>query len=50
MKLSPAQKKTLFVVWITYAAFYLCRIAIGPKQGYIKTADIWGVEANEVVD
>jgi SH3-like domain-containing protein len=27
-----------------------CRIEIGTKRGYIATADIWGVNANEVVD
>jgi len=27
-----------------------CRIAIGKKEGYVKTADIWGVGDNEVVD
>ena len=27
-----------------------CRIAVGTKEGYIRTADIWGVSDNEVVD
>jgi SH3-like domain-containing protein len=27
-----------------------CRIAIGNRQGYIRTSDIWGVGENEVVD
>ena len=27
-----------------------CRIGIGKREGYIRTADIWGVEPNEVVD
>jgi SH3-like domain-containing protein len=27
-----------------------CRIEIGKRDGYIKTTDIWGVGANEVVD
>ena len=27
-----------------------CRIAVGKKEGYIKTTDIWGVNENEVVD
>ena len=27
-----------------------CRIEIGSKEGYIRTADIWGVGGNEVVD
>ena len=27
-----------------------CRIEIGNRQGYIQTSDIWGVNANEVVD
>jgi SH3-like domain-containing protein len=35
---------------IDHCASGWCRIAIGKKQGYIKTADIWGVGENEVVD
>jgi len=27
-----------------------CRIEIGKRAGYIQTSDLWGVEANEVVD
>jgi SH3-like domain-containing protein len=27
-----------------------CRIEIGKREGYIRTADIWGVGGNEVVD
>jgi SH3-like domain-containing protein len=27
-----------------------CRIEIGRRDGYIRTSDIWGVGANEVVD
>ena len=27
-----------------------CRIEIGKKEGYIRTSDLWGVAANEVVD
>jgi SH3-like domain-containing protein len=27
-----------------------CRIAFGNRQGFIRTSDIWGVSANEVVD
>jgi SH3-like domain-containing protein len=27
-----------------------CRIKIGKREGYIRTADIWGVGDNEVVD
>jgi SH3-like domain-containing protein len=27
-----------------------CRIEIGKKDGYIRTADIWGIGENEVVD
>jgi len=27
-----------------------CRIAFGNRQGFIRTPDIWGVGANEVVD
>ncbi len=32
MKLSKAQWRTLFVVWLTYGAFYLCRVNIGPAR------------------
>ncbi len=27
-----------------------CKIAIGKREGYIRTTDIWGVGVNEVVD
>jgi SH3-like domain-containing protein len=27
-----------------------CRIAVGKRQGFIRTADIWGVREGEVVD
>ena len=27
-----------------------CRIEIGKREGYIRTSDIWGVGANEVID
>jgi SH3-like domain-containing protein len=27
-----------------------CRIAVGKREGYIRTADIWGVGEGEVVD
>ncbi len=27
-----------------------CRIAVGKREGYIRTSDIWGVSENEVVD
>ena len=27
-----------------------CRITIGKKEGFIQTADVWGVSENEVVD
>ena len=27
-----------------------CRISFGNRKGYIRTTDIWGVAANEVVD
>jgi len=27
-----------------------CRIAIGKKEGYVRTSDLWGVGADEVVD
>lgn len=36
MKLSQPQKRTLFVVWITYACFYLCRVPIGPARDAIQ--------------
>jgi sugar phosphate permease len=32
LALSAAQKKTLFVVWLTYGAFYVCRVNIGPAR------------------
>jgi SH3-like domain-containing protein len=27
-----------------------CRFAVGKKEGYVRTSDIWGVSENEVVD
>jgi sugar phosphate permease len=30
--LSKAQWRTLFVVWLTYGSFYLCRVNIGPAR------------------
>ena len=27
-----------------------CRIAIGKREGYVRTTDVWGVGKNEVVD
>jgi SH3-like domain-containing protein len=27
-----------------------CRISFGEKDGYIRTSDLWGVAANDVVD
>ena len=27
-----------------------CKFAVDKREGYIRTADIWGVEANEIVD
>jgi SH3-like domain-containing protein len=27
-----------------------CRIEIGTREGYVRTADLWGVGENEVVD
>jgi SH3-like domain-containing protein len=27
-----------------------CRIEIGPRKGYIRTTDVWGLGENEVVD
>ncbi|HVJ93944.1 MAG TPA: hypothetical protein VM580_29345, partial [Labilithrix sp.] len=32
MNLSKAQCRTLSVVWLTYGAFYLCRVNIGPAR------------------
>lgn len=32
MDLSKAQRRTLFVVWLTYGCFYLCRVNIGPAR------------------
>ncbi|MDB4934393.1 MAG: uncharacterized protein JWP87_1365, partial [Labilithrix sp.] len=32
LDLSKAQWRTLFVVWITYGAFYVCRVNIGPAR------------------
>ena len=36
LSLSGAQWRTLFVVWITYGAFYLCRVNIGPARTEIE--------------
>ena len=38
MKLSKAQWRTLFVVWLTYGAFYSCRVNIGPARVEIEKA------------
>lgn len=38
MKLSKAQWRTLFAVWLTYGAFYLCRVNIGPARTEIEKA------------
>ena len=27
-----------------------CRIAVGPREGFIRSADIWGVSEGEIVD
>jgi sugar phosphate permease len=32
VKLSKAQWRMLFTVWVTYGAFYLCRVNIGPAR------------------
>ena len=32
LDLTRAQWRTLFVVWITYGSFYLCRVNIGPAR------------------
>lgn len=38
MNLSRAQWRTLFVVWLTYGAFYVCRVNIGPARVEIERA------------
>jgi OPA family glycerol-3-phosphate transporter-like MFS transporter len=38
VKLSRAQWRTLFVVWLTYGAFYLCRVNIGPARVEVERA------------
>ncbi len=38
LDLTKAQWRTLFVVWITYGAFYLCRVNIGPARTEIEKA------------
>ena len=38
MDLSKAQRRTLFVVWLTYGCFYLCRVNIGPARSEIEKA------------
>lgn len=46
MKLTRAQWRTLFVIWLTYGAFYLCRVNIGPARVDIQRAI--GVDALEM--
>jgi sugar phosphate permease len=36
LQLSKAQWRTLFGVWLTYGAFYLCRVNIGPARTEIE--------------
>jgi sugar phosphate permease len=36
LDLTRAQWRTLFVVWITYGSFYLCRVNIGPARTEIE--------------
>ena len=36
LELSKAQWRTLFAVWLTYGAFYLCRVNIGPARTEIE--------------
>lgn len=36
LELTRAQWRTLFVLWITYGAFYLCRVNIGPARSEIE--------------
>lgn len=36
LELTRAQWRTLFVVWITYGAFYLCRVNIGPARADVQ--------------
>ena len=35
---------------IDHCAGGWCHIEIGRREGYIRTSDLWGVGANEVVD
>jgi sugar phosphate permease len=38
LELTRAQMRTLFVVWVTYGAFYFCRVNIGPARTEIERA------------
>jgi MFS transporter, OPA family, glycerol-3-phosphate transporter len=38
VNLTRAQWRTLFVVWLTYGSFYLCRVNIGPARVEIERA------------
>lgn len=38
LELSRAQWQMLFVVWLTYGAFYVCRVNIGPARSEIEKA------------
>ena len=40
LDLTRAQWRTLFVVWITYGSFYLCRVNIGPARTEIEKSFI----------
>ena len=36
LDMTRAQWRTLFVVWITYGSFYVCRVNIGPARTEIE--------------
>jgi sugar phosphate permease len=38
LELSKAQRRALFVVWLTYGCFYFCRVNIGPARSEIEKA------------
>ena len=46
MELSKAQRRTLFVVWLTYGCFYFCRVNIGPARTDVEHA--FGIDPLEM--
>lgn len=46
MELSKAQKRQLFVVWLTYGCFYFCRVNIGPARTAVQ--DGFGIDPLEM--